>query len=66
VIEEKPLCTAIEPVQRDVMCQLDAGHRGGMHKAEGVTPDGRRWTCEWMDRSSLGALLRRAQGRQLA
>lgn len=54
------LCTAIEPIYKDVMCQRTDGH-SGLHFAEGLNGNGGRWSCEWMEPSRIMGALRRAQ-----
>lgn len=53
------LCTAIEPVGRDLICQRPAGH-DGMHRAA-VPADGGIVTCEWHDLSVIRRRLHRAE-----
>lgn len=58
VSTREPLCTAIEPVSKSIMCQLPASHPGRLHFAQGVDGAGGKWTSEWADLSRVKAYLR--------
>lgn len=58
-VDDTPLCTTVEPVGKDAMCQRDDGHPMP-HRAV-YSVDGGIVAVEWIDASLIRTRLRQAR-----